>query len=135
VLAQRVLGLPVKPTDDQKRIVALERQLARAREAKRDGRKAQGDVARLEVELADARRALADAQAESARVRAACDAACATCRSMSPADRVLDAAIAVLRAHPPAGVDVGYLDGFVARHMDRLRVLVAGVAERRGGAA
>ncbi len=47
------------------------------------------------------------------------------------ADRVLDAATAVLRAQPPAGVDLDYFDGFVVRHRDHLHTLVQGVLERR----
>ena len=52
------------------------------------------------------------------------------------AERVLDAATAVLRARPPAGVDVDYLDAFVRRHRDHLQGLVRGALERRaaGGA-
>ena len=79
VLVQKVLGLPVKPTDEQKRIAALERQLARAREARQDGRRAGTKVARLQRALDEARTALADAEAESARVRAACAEPCGTC--------------------------------------------------------
>ena len=137
VLVQRVLGLPVKPTDDQKRIASLERQLARARADKKDGRKAQGLVQRLEGELANAQRELAEAQAESARVRAACDARCATCRCGEPsrADRVVDAAASVLRARPPAGVDVAYLDTFLARHRGQLLGLVEGALVRRAPGA
>ena len=132
VLVQRVLGLPVRPSDDQKRVAVLERQLARARADKKDGRKALALVARLEAELAEAHREITEAQAESARVRAACDAGCATCRAASsPADRVLDAAASVLRATPPAGVDIAYLDTFLTRHRGQLRALVEGALARR----
>ena len=133
VLVQRVLGLPVKATDDQKRIASLERQLARARADKKDGRKAQALVTRLEGELAEARREVVDAQAESARVRAACDARCATCRSVDAirAGRVLDAAATALRARPPMGVDLAYFDAFLTRHRGQLLALVEGALNRR----
>jgi hypothetical protein len=41
-------------------------------------------------------------------------------RARSPAERILDAAAAALRARPPAGVDPAYLDGFLARHRPTL---------------
>ena len=138
VLVQRVLGLPVRPTDDQKRIAALERQLVRARADRAAGRKALGQVERLEAQVAEARRELAEATAESARVRSECAARCGTCgcASTSAADRVLDAASHALRAHPPTGVDVAYLDGFVARNRGPLLALVESALARRapGGA-
>ena len=137
VLVQRVLGLPMKPTDDQKRIASLERQLARARAVRKDGRNVQALVARLEAELIDARRALDEARAQSARVRAACAVRCATCRCAvpSPAERVLDAAAAALRARPPTGVDVAYFDAFVTRHRSQLLTLVEGTLGRRSPGA
>ena len=51
------------------------------------------------------------------------------------AKRVLDAATAVLRSQPPPGVDLDYLDGFVARHRDHLHALVSGALERRAAGA
>lgn len=134
VLVQRVLGLPVRPSEEQKRITALERQLARARAARKDGRKAQAHVTRLEADLATARRELAEAQAESARVRAECAGRCPTCRPAGAADRVLDVAARVLRASPPPGVDVAYVDAFLQRHRERLRAVVdTALANRAGG--
>jgi hypothetical protein len=135
VLVQRVLGLPVKPTPDQKRIASLERQLAKARETRNEHARRSGEVARLEAELASARAELADALAESARVRASCDGCCGTCAA-DPAGRMLDQALVALRARPPAGVDAAYVDGFVSRHRETLRGLLAGALSRKnvGGA-
>ena len=134
VLVQRVLGLPVRPSDEQKRIAALERQLARARADRKDGRKAQAQVTRLEAELETARHELAEAQAESARVRAECAGRCPTCRPTGAADRVLDVAARVLRASPPPGVDLAYLNAFLHRHRERLRDVVdTALANRAGG--
>ncbi len=56
----------------------------------------------------------------------------------APRDRaalVIDAATAVLRSQPPPGVDLDYLDGFVARHRDHLHALVSGALERRAAGA
>jgi DNA (cytosine-5)-methyltransferase 1 len=47
------------------------------------------------------------------------------------ADRVLARAVALLRAHPPRGIDPEEVDGFVARHRDRLRQLTATTLHRR----
>jgi hypothetical protein len=124
VLVQRVLGLPVRPTDDQKRIAELERQLVRARADRAAGRKAIGQVERLEVQLADARRELAEAEAESARVRSECAARCGTCGCDDPAARVVDVAIQALVARPPAGVEGGYVAGFASRNRAALVEIV-----------
>ncbi|MCP4870264.1 MAG: hypothetical protein GY898_16280 [Proteobacteria bacterium] len=51
------------------------------------------------------------------------------------AARVLDAATAVLRAEPPAGVDLDYLDSFVRRHRAHLHGLVRSALERRTAGA
>lgn len=134
VLVQNVLGLPVKPSEDQRRIARLEGQLARARAQAKDGRRGAATVERIQVELAEARAALAAAEAESARVRAACDRACGTCRCADPAERVLDLAVGALSARPPVGVDVDYIGAFVERHRPRLLDLVRASLERRGAA-
>lgn len=42
------------------------------------------------------------------------------------ADKLLDAAVAALRARPPAGVEVAYVDGFVERHRGTLLGIVRG---------
>ncbi len=233
VLVTKVLGLKLKPSEEQKQIGKLERKLAAARSKARGSKRAQADVSRLEAELAQARAELADALERSAEARASCGHACSTCegadcawstpgtrlrgttlgewveawralearrpssarhaalaahlealpnavveasevaeldaldallrearpprgrrqehpstrlldaidrrrraigRAAAPrdrADRVLDAAAAVLRSRPPPGVDLDYLDGFVARHRDHLHALVRGALERR----
>ena len=122
VLVQNVLGLPVKPTDDQRRIARLEAQLARARSKARDKRSAVVD--RLEGELAEARAQLDAALAESARVRSSCDGACGTCRRADPAERVLDAAASVLAEMPPAGIEADEVADFLDRHRPHLKSLV-----------
>jgi hypothetical protein len=135
VLVQRVLGLPVKPTPDQKRIAQLERQLAKARETRNEHARRSGEVARLEAELGAARAELAEALAESARVRASCDGCCGTCADDS-AQRALDQVVVALRAKPPVGVDAAYVDAFVGRNRAALRELLAQALARKnaGGA-
>ena len=132
VLVQNVLGLPVKASEDQRRIAKLEGQLARARGQAKDSRRGAAEVERIQRELAEARAALADAEAESARVRAACDRACGTCRCADPAERVLDVAVGALAANPPTGVDSDYVGLFVDRHRDRLLEVVRASLGRRG---
>jgi cell division septum initiation protein DivIVA len=129
VLAQKVLGLPVKPTDEQKQIRRLERQLARARETAKGSRAARREVDRLRAALEELRAELAEARAESARVRAACGEACgcrepAAASTSDPAVRVVDAAVTALLTRPPAGVEPGEVAGFARRHRDRLIALV-----------
>ena len=128
VLVQNVLGLPVKPSEEEKRIVRLERQLARAKEKASGSRRAQTDVARLEADLAEARAALDEALAESARVRAECGRSCgcreARASSEDPAVRVVDAAVTALLTRPPAGTDPAYVAAFARRHRGHLVELV-----------
>jgi len=134
VLVQNVLGLPVKPSEDQRHIARLEGQLARTRSQAKDGRRGAAEVARIQGELAEARAALAEAEAESARVRAACDRACGTCRCADPAERVIDLAATAIATRPPAGVDADYVMGFVGRHRGQLAAIVrAGLGAREGG--
>ncbi|MCK6527705.1 hypothetical protein L6R50_09120 [Myxococcota bacterium] len=136
ILVEGVLRLPVKVTEEQKRIAALERQLARARAARLEERRSATEVARLQAALDDARAALAEAEAESARVRVASEARCPTCGCADPAALVLDAAAAAVAARPPAGVDAAYVAAFVGRHRDRLVALVrAGLARPGIGAS
>jgi hypothetical protein len=133
VLVQKVLGLPVKATDDQKRIAALERQLARAREARTNGQRSAALVARLQRELDEARAEQAEAEEESARVRTACGERCGTCACASgeePAVRVVDAAVGALLARPPVGVEAEEVASFARRHRERL---VGLVRARMGG--
>src|SRR5690606_9712769 len=79
VLVQKVLGLPARPSEDQKRIGKLERQLERARRQAGESRKAAAEGARRQAARDEARAGRGDAHAESARVGAACGKACATC--------------------------------------------------------
>jgi DNA repair exonuclease SbcCD ATPase subunit len=239
VMVTKVLGLKLKPTEEQKRIGRLERQLQRARGKAKGGKKARAEVARLEAALEQARSELEAAQAESAAIRTSC-CSCPSCapgaqpvtwatpgtrlrgstlaewlggwqeledrrassarhearrdhlaalpdavveqaaedeldaleevlRDIKPprgqraghattrlhdaidrrrqqlsrpapapdrADRLIDAATAVLRSSPPPGVDLAYLEAFVERHRDRLQGLVtSALSHRTAGAA
>jgi len=129
VLVQNVLGLPVRPSEDEKRVARLERQLEQARDKAGAGKKVQAQVARLQADLDAARGALDEALAESARVRAACGRACgcgerSVPEAADPAVRVVDAAVTALLTRPPAGVDPAYVAGFARRHRDSLVGLV-----------
>ena len=103
-------------------------QLARAREARKDGKRSAAEIARLQRALDEARAALAEAEAESARVRAVCAERCPTCGCDAPADdravRVVDAAVSALLARPPAGLEPAYIATFARRHRARLVGLV-----------
>ena len=128
VLVQNVLGLPVKPSEADKRIARLERQLARAKDKARKGGKASRDLARVQRELDEARAALDEALAESARVRAECGRSCgcqhAPQPKSDPAVRVVDAAVTALLTRPPVGVDAAYVADFARRHRGHLVALV-----------
>ena len=136
ILVAKLLRLTAKPSEDQRRVVRLERQLERTRASGRSGKQALAQVAKLELALVAAQAEFAEALAESKRVREACGAACPSCcngdtRVPMTADRVLEAAVAALRSQPPAGVDRAYLDAFVTRHHPHLRGLVRGALDRR----
>jgi len=134
VLVTKVLGLKLKPSQEQKLIAKLERQLARAKAKAGGSSRASAEVKRLTEELAAAHAELAEARAESARVAAAADDNCPSCRTGDTADRVIDLAVAAVRSSPPKGVEPEYLAGFVGRHRSHLRGLVQGALERRRGA-
>lgn len=119
VLVTRVLRLPVRESEEQKRIRALERQLATAREAAGRNRALQALVARLERALAKARAELGEALATaSAGVRREC--------GVPEAERIVEAAVAALRMRPPPGFTTAEVDGFVGRNRGRLRGIVEG---------
>jgi hypothetical protein len=126
VLVTKVLGLPVKPGAEAKRIAALERQLARAKAERTEGKKVQASVVRLEAELAEARRELDAAREESRRVTTACGDHCSACQTpdSTSAARAIDAATDVLRRRPPPGVDAAYVDAFVTRNRATLMAIV-----------
>jgi len=84
VLVTKVLGLKLKPTEEQKLIGRLERQLETAR-SKARSRASSAEVARLEAELATARAELDEALAESAEVAVSCGHSCPTCSATGPA--------------------------------------------------
>jgi hypothetical protein len=124
-LVASVLRLPVRPTDEQRRIARLERELERVRAGAKGRRE---ENARLQDALQRARGDLADAERRSAEARAACGRACA-CRR---AGRVLDAAASVLLARPPEGVDAGDIETFLSRHRQQLVGLVEAALLGRG---
>ena len=124
VLVQKVLGLPVKVTDEQKQIRRLERQLERARGKARAGGATRREVEKLRAELDAVRADLARAEAESARVRAACGARCGCGESPNPAARVVDTAVAALVDAPPPGVVPADVSAFVLRHRSALVAMV-----------
>jgi hypothetical protein len=78
VMVTKVLGLKLKPTEEQKRIGRLERQLEAARSKAKTGKKARTEVSRLEAALEQARSELEAAQAESAAIRTSC-CSCPSC--------------------------------------------------------
>ena len=128
VRVQKVLGLPVKPSEDERRIARLERQLERAKQKATGSRRVQAEVARLQRELAEARASLDEALAESARVRAECGRSCgcqpATVPAPDLAVRVVDAAVTALLTRPPAGMDPADVADFARRHRGHLVELV-----------
>jgi len=134
VLATKVLGLKLKPSQEQKQIAKLERQLERARTKAARSAKGHAEVKRLTAALEAARQELQEAQAESARVAAAADETCPSCRAGNTADRVIDLAVAAVRSSPPDGVEPEYLAGFVGRHRAQLRGLVQSALDRHSGA-
>jgi len=134
VLVTKVLGLKLKPSQEQKQIAKLKRQLARARAKAGRSAKAAAEVERLTAELKDARAELAAARIESSRVATEADDKCPSCRGGGTADRVIDLAVAAVQSAPPEGVEPEYLTGFVGRHREHLRGLVQGALDRRRGA-
>ncbi|MCK6529699.1 hypothetical protein L6R50_19810 [Myxococcota bacterium] len=129
VLVARVLRLPVRESEEQKRIRALERQLAAAREAAARNRKLSAEVARLERALAKARADLAAAlERASAQASRECGERCAPTgpvpASRRDAERIIHAAAGALRMRPPPGIDAAYIEAFVGRHRERLLGLV-----------
>ena len=122
ILVANVLRLPVKPSDDQRRISKLERDLERARASAKGSRKAAAEAERIQAALDAARAELADAVRRSAEARAACDVSCG-CRS-GRARRIVDAAVAALRGNPPPGLVAADVAAFADRQRDKLVGLV-----------
>jgi len=79
VMVTKVLGLKLKPSDEEKQVAKLERKLEQARASSRSGKAALARVVKLEQALVEAQTELAEAQAESRRVRATCGASCRSC--------------------------------------------------------
>ncbi len=106
VLATKLLRLPERETEDTRRIAKLEKQLAAARDA-------------VKAEKA-ANAALVRERERAARVQAA------PSPPATSAERLLEVAIGALRARPPLGVEVAYIDGFLARNRGALLGIVRG---------
>ena len=83
VLVTKVLGLKLKPSEEQKQIGRLERRLDAARAKARNSKRGQAQVARLEAALKQAQAELAEALAQSAEVRSSCGSSCPTCNGDS----------------------------------------------------
>jgi len=121
VLVANLLRLPVKKTDEQKQLARLERSLAKAREKAKGCAKARAQVPQLQEEIRQLRTHL-----DQALVAAGAPEAGA-----SRAELVLERVAAVLRAHPPAGVEPDYIDRFLQRNGPALRRLVQAALQRR----
>ena len=78
LLIQKVLKLPIKPSEDQRRLARLERQLEKAKSAKGTEGRALVEQRR---EVAALRAALAEAQAASAAAAKESGLSCETCRT------------------------------------------------------
>ncbi len=135
VLVQKVLGLPVKPSAEAKRIGQLERQLARLKERAGEGRQAEAEVGRLRAEIDALRADLADARAESARVRELSAGRCRGCRcggweaEAEPRDRAeetVEMALDALMASPPPRVSADEVRAFGRRQWEGLVGVVRG---------
>jgi uncharacterized coiled-coil DUF342 family protein len=140
VLVQKVLGLPVKPSAEAKRIGQLERQLARLKERAGEGRQAEAEVGRLRAEIDALRADLADARAESARVREDSAGRCRGCRceggeaQAEPRDRaeeIVEMALSALISSPPPGVSAEEVRAFGRRQWEGLVGVVGGAMTPR----
>ena len=114
VLVTKVLRLPEKDSDEAKRLGRLDRQVAELRDGAKEAKRVLAAVTRerdrLSGELVVAR------QGGGPSVAAA----------SSRAERLLEVAVGALRARPPAGVDVAYVEGFVGRNRGALLGIVRG---------
>ena len=111
MLATKLLRLPERETDDTRRIAKLEKQLAAARDAVKAERAANAGLVRERDRAAKVQ----TPPALNPEVRAS-----------SSAERLLEVAIGALRARPPVGVEVAYIDGFLARNRGTLLGIVRG---------
>ena len=116
VLATKLLRLPERENEDTRRIAKLERQLAAARDAVKAEKAANVAMVR-DRERAAGRMALAPVATLPG--------------ASSRAVRLLEAAIEVLRARPPVGVDAAYIEGFLARNRGVLIGIVRGAVPDR----
>ena len=121
VLVANLLRLPVKKTDEQKRLARLERSLAKARDKAKGCSKARAQVPQLQQEIRQLR-----VELDQALV-----AAGAPEPGASEAELVLERVATVLRSRPPAGVEPDYIDRFLQRNGPALRGLVESALQRR----
>ena len=122
VLVTNLLRLPVKKSDEQKRLERLERSLVRAREQAKGCKQAKARIPELQVEIAQLRAELDQALQASGAPQPDAD----------PASAVLERVAAVLRAQPPAGVEPATIDRFLNTHRPALLGLVRTGLQRRG---
>ncbi|MFH1467815.1 MAG: hypothetical protein ABIO70_25750 [Pseudomonadota bacterium] len=104
VLVTRLLGLPVKAGEDEKRAARLARDLERAK----------ATVKEQKARIAALERGDSGTTTPGTSGR----------RRQGPAERVLDAAVGAMRGRLPEGVEPAYLDGFLARHRTSLVEIV-----------
>ncbi len=107
VLATKLLRLAQRESDDAKKVLRLERQLSNLRDAAKE-----------------AKRALAAVTRERDRL------VVASAGAIDRAERLLEAAVGALRARPPAGVELAYVEGFVGRNRAALLGIVRGAFGR-----
>ena len=114
VLVTKVLRLPEKDTDEAKRLTRLDRQVTELREGAKEAKRVLAAVTRERDRLSG--ELIAERQVGGPSVAAA----------SSQAERLLEAAVGALRARPPAGVEVAYVEGFVGRNRGTLLGIVRG---------
>ncbi len=114
VLVTKVLRLPEKDSDEAKRLGRLDRQVAELREGAKEAKRVLAAVTRERDRLSG----------ELVAVRQGGGPSLAA--ASSRAERLLEVAVSALRARPPAGVEVAYVEGFVGRNRGALLGIVKG---------
>ena len=114
VLVTKVLRLPEKDSDEAKQLARLDRQVTELREGAKEAKRVLAAVTRerdrLSGELIAERRGAGSSLAAAS----------------SRAERLLEVAVGALRARPPAGVEIAYVEGFVGRNRGTLLGIVRG---------
>jgi hypothetical protein len=110
VLATKLLRLPERENDEVRRIAKLERQLTAEREAVKAEKAANAAMVRGRERRAG---------------RMALEAVATLLGGSSRAERLLEVAIGVLRARPPAGVEAAYIEDILAINRPKLEGAIA----------